>query len=138
MRDFYCDLKDMLDSELEQIVASGNDASLDDLYKLMTCVGFIDDMAYHEKKIGMLQKNGSYDGMKIMGRRYGNSYNNGSSYDNGSSYRMGRRGYNYNNGYSREDAKEDMMNELNTMMNEATSEKKKEAIKHVIEAMREI
>ena len=63
-------------------------------------------------------------------------------YDNGNSYRgNGGRGYSrrgrsmMGNGYSRDDAKEHMIQKLENLMNEAQDEKDRESIHRLIEQM---
>ena len=63
-------------------------------------------------------------------RRYGNSYD-------GNSYRGGRNGYTYGRrgrgGYSREDSKEHMIQQLHNLMNETSNETDKQSIHRLIE-----
>lgn len=73
----------------------------------------------------------------------GNSYRGGGSYRNGGSYRGGNyggrggysRNYSYRGGYSREGDKDHMMEKMHRMMDEATSEQEREAIRKVLETL---
>ena len=83
-----------------------------------------DDMMYSERR-----GRGRYAKRDSMGRYYseGSSYEGGSSYDDYSEERMGRR-------YSRDDAKDHMMNKLGEMMSSADEEQR-----HILkDAMRKI
>lgn len=123
-------LKDKLCEELEEI-ARKSELSAGDLemvHKLTDTIKNID-------KIDMLEDDGySQAGdWEARGNYSRNSYNRGSSYANrGKHYVRGhysRDGRNYSDGYSRHDAKERMLDHLDDMMQEASSEKEREAIR---------
>lgn len=67
-----------------------------------------------------------------------NSYRGGNGYRGGNSYR-GRGGYSRNNsyrgGYSREGSREDMMEKMHMMMDNAQSEQEREAIRKVLDTL---
>ena len=79
---------------------------------------------------------GRYAKRDSMGRysSEGGSYEGG-SYDDGESYARGRggRGYSRNDGYSRG---EDMVERLEDMMNDANSEKEREAIRRCLSQLK--
>lgn len=122
-------LKDKLCEELEEI-ARKSELSAGDLemvHKLTDTIKNID-------KIDMLEDDGySQAGdWEARGNYSRNSYNRGSSYANrGKHYVRGhysRDGRN-TDGYSRADAKDRMLEHLDEMMQEASSEKEREAIR---------
>ena len=126
-------LKDKLCEELEEI-ARKSELSAGDLemvHKLTDTIKNID-------KIDMLEDDGySQAGdWEARGNYSRNSYNRGSSYANrGKHYVRGhysRDGRN-TDGYSRADAKDRMMEHLDEMMQEASSEKEREAIRRCME-----
>jgi hypothetical protein len=154
-------IKEMLMNELYEYEEkakkmSGGKISAGDLetiHKLTDTVKNID-------KIEMLEEDGGYsEATDFMGegRMYGTSYNDGGgsyargrgrnarrdrmgrySRDGGSSYAMGGRetmheSGNYHGGYSRDGAKEHMIEKLEDMMEEASTDKEREAIRHCIQ-----
>lgn len=145
-------IKEMLMKELHEYEEkakkmSGGKLSAGDLetiHKLTDTVKNID-------KIEMLEDGGYPEATDFMGegRMYGTSYDNGSSYARGRRYAkrdsMGRysrdayphddnmnysRGY---HGYSRDGAKEHMVEKLEDMMEDAGSEKERQAIRQCIQ-----
>ena len=123
-------LKDKLCEELEEI-ARKSELSAGDLemvHKLTDTIKNID-------KIDMLEDSGySQAGdWEARGNYSRNSYNRGSSYANrGKHYVRGhysRDGRNYSDGYSRHDAKERMLDHLDDMMQEASTDKERDAIR---------
>ena len=125
-------IKEMLMKELREYEEkakkmSGGKLSAGDLetiHKLTDTVKNID-------KIEMLEDDGYSEATDFMGegRMYGTSYDNGSSYARGRRYAkrdsMGR--------YSRDGAKEHMVEKLEDMMEEAGSEKERQAIRQCIQ-----
>ena len=125
-------LRDKLCDELDEI-ADKKDLSAGDLemvHKLTDTIKNID-------KIGMLEEGGGYSqagDWEMDGR---GSYNRGSSYRGRKRDSMGRysREGNYSSarngrgGYSRHDAKEAMMEQMEMLMEQAGSEREREAIR---------
>lgn len=131
-------LKDTLCEELDKFAKSGEVSinSLEKIHKLTDTIKNID-------KIMMLEEDGGYSeemygNSYARGRRYakrdsmgrysrdgGYSEEGGSSYDNDMSYARGGRG---GRGYSRDEAKDHIMNKLGEMMEDA-SPKERETIK---------
>lgn len=131
------DLREMLCDELDEI-AKKQEMSAGDLeavHKLTDTIKNID-------KIGMLEDGGySQAGDWEMEGR--GNYGRGSSYANrGKHYvrghysrndgRMGNRGYGRDGDYSRAGAKENMIDHLESMMQDAGNEREREAIRRCI------
>ena len=88
-----------------------------------------DDYGYSNSGYGM-RNNGGYSQ-----KRFPIYYDNGNSYrNNGRGYTRRGRGM-MGGGYSREDAKEHMIQKLENLMNEAQDEKDRESIQRLIEQM---
>ena len=126
------DLKDKLQDELDEIARKPEMSAgdLETVHKLTDTIKNID-------KICALEEDGGYS---EAGDREGRgSYNRGSSYANrGKHYVRGhnsRDGYNNrgdysrDGGYSRHDAKEAMMEQAREMMENATTDREREAIR---------
>ena len=137
----YC-LRDMLHTELENVVnSSQGNIPLDIVDKITHSLKSVETII--AMKEGNEYKNNNY-----ANNGY-NSYSNGSnsSYGNQSyggymptSYANAGRNYNnrysnYRMGRSYGNGKEDMMNELHEMMNEAKSEQEKQAFQQFINQM---
>jgi hypothetical protein len=131
-------IKEFLMKELENIEKKGqvSMSDLDKVHKMTDTIKNID-------KIEMLEDSGySEDGHYMgEGRIYGTSYDDGSSYARGrmrakrdSMGRYSRDGR--GGGYSYKD-KDDMVEHLHEMMEEAGSTKEREAIKRCIREMEE-
>ena len=147
------DLKDLLCAELEDYAEKGKKSG-----KLSTGdIGLIDTMLHSVKnimKIDVMEDEAGYseDGRYMgEGRIYGTSYDMGSSYargrgryakrdsmgrysrDGGMMYRDGRgmRG-----GYSRDDGKHYMMEQLEEMMEKAEKPAEKEALRRCMDALK--
>lgn len=129
--DYMHELKEKLCDELEEIAKKGElgAGDLEIVHKLTDTIKNLD-------KIEMLEDGGySQAGdWEIEGR----AYNRGSSYarrkrDSMGRYsrdgRMMRGGYRDGRMYSRVDAKEDMMDQMEALMEQAGSEKEREAIR---------
>lgn len=124
---------DELDEAAERISRSDK-MTVGDLEK----VGELVDIKKNLLKIGMLEEASEYSGDGDWEAR--GSYNRGSSYagrkrdsmgrysraDRGSEYRSGRRMY------SRGDGKDEVMEHLEKAMDEATTEKEREAIRRAM------
>lgn len=134
----YC-LRDMLHTELDNVVnSSQGNIPLDIVDKITHSLKSVETII--AMKEGSEYKNNSYANNSY------NSYSNG-SYGNQSyggympaSYANAGRNYNnrYNNyrmGRSYGNGKEEMMNELHEMMNEAKSEQEKQAFQQFINQM---
>ena len=126
--DYMHELKEKLCDELEEIANKGElgAGDLEIIHKLTDTIKNLD-------KIGMLEDGYSQAGnWEIEGR----AYNRGSSYARRKRDSMGRysrdgRAMRYRDGrmYSRDEAKDDMMEQMETLMEQAGSEKEREAIR---------
>lgn len=127
------DLKEMICEELEKYASKGElyAGSLDVIHKMTDTVKNID-------KILMLEEYGeedeSHEGGSYAGRRgthyvRGHYSHDGGSYDGGS-YRGGSR---ERGRYSRDDGKEHMKKEMNRLMEQASTDKEREAYRRCIE-----
>ena len=130
--DYMHDLKEKLCDELEEIAHKPEMGAgdLEIVHKLTDTIKNID-------KIAMLEEDGGYSqagDWEIEGR----AYNRGNSYarrkrDSMGRYsrdgRMMRGGYRDGRMYSRAEAKEDMMEQMEDLMAQAGSEKEREAIR---------
>lgn len=127
--DYMHELKEKLCDELEEIANKGElgAGDLEIIHKLTDTIKNLD-------KIGMLEDGGySQAGdWEIEGR----AYNRGSSYARRKRDSMGRysrdgRAMRYRDGrmYSRDEAKDDMMEQMEALMAQAGSEKEREAIR---------
>ena len=157
------DLKDLLCAELEDYSEKGKKSGkmsmgdLESIHKLTDTVKNI-------LKINMLEEDGGYseDGHYMgEGRIYGTSYESGYSERGGSSYARGRGRYakrdsmgrnsrdggmSYDDdmsyarggrrGYSRDDGKAYMMEQLEDMMEEAEKPAEKEALRRCMDALK--
>lgn len=142
------DLKEMLCKELEEIAEKGELSAgmLETVHKLTDTIKNID-------KIEALEDEGGYsEATDFMGegRMYGTSYarrkrdsmgrysresgyGRDGGYRNDGSYRGGSNSY--RGGYSRGDAKEHMVRQLEEMMKMAESEEERKAIKQCIQKL---
>ena len=129
------EIKEMLMREVEEMSRKGelDYMSLDTLHKLTDTIKNID-------KIMMLERGGySRDGgTSRAGNSNGNSYSDNSygaedSYNSGESYRRRRdaRGR-----YSREDGRDQMVNQLEGLMGQAGTDHEREAIRRCMEQLR--
>lgn len=75
-------------------------------------------------------RNAKRDSMGRYSRDGGGSYRDGSSYDDGMSYERGGRG-----GYSRDSAKEHMVEKIEDMMEETDDPKTKRALERCVQAI---
>ena len=153
------DLKDLLCAELEDYAEKGKKANkmsagdLEAIHKLTDTVKNI-------LKIDMLEEEGGYseDGHYMgEGRIYGTSYDDGMHREGGYSYARGRRyarrdsmgrysrdygmsyvrdGRGMRGGYSRDDGKHYMMEQLEEMMEEAEKPAEKEALRRCMDALK--
>ena len=143
------DLKDLLCAELEDYAEKGKKSGkmsmgdLDSIHKLTDTVKNI-------LKIDMLEDESGYseDGAYMgEGRIYGTSYD---GYDRGTSYarvrgryakrdsmgRYSRDGRGMRDGYSRDDGKAYMMEQLEDMMEDAEKPAEKEALRRCMDALK--
>lgn len=138
-------LKDMIYSELDEISHAGklDKASvcligeLVDILKDMGSVEMFEENIYVEDN-GMYhtpEERGGYSNRMPRSGRYDGGY--GYSYDNGyNGYsRGGNSRYYRNNGYSRTDSKEHMVEKLEQLMMEATDQHDKDSIRQLIDQM---
>lgn len=147
------DLKDLLCAELEDYAEKGKKSgkmSMGDLESIHKLTDTIKNIL----KINMLEEDGGYseDGHYMgEGRIYGTSYESGYSERGGSSYARGRGRYAkrdsmgrysrdggmpYRGGYSRDDGKEYMMEQLEEMMEQAQKPAEKEALRRCMDALK--
>ena len=155
--DYMHDLKDLLCAELEDYAEKGKKSGkmsmgdLESIHKLTDTVKNI-------LKIDMLEEEGGYseDGHYMgEGRIYGTSYEGGYSERGGPSYARGRGRYakrdsmgrysrdggmmyrgGMRGGYSRDDGKHYMMEQLEEMMEEAEKPAEKEALRRCMDALK--
>ena len=137
--EYMHELKEKLCDELEEIARKGElgAGDLEIIHKLTDTIKNLD-------KIGMLEDGYSQAGdWEIEGR----AYNRGSSYANrGKHYVRGhysRDGYSMEGrgnrgGYSRHDAKEAMMEQMEMLMEQAGSEREREAIRRCISQLDQV
>ena len=150
------ELKEMLCKELEEIANKGEltAGSLETVHKLTDSIKNIDKIEmYEEYSEDDYSEDGEWMG---EGKIYGTSYEGGSSYarggrgrgrnakrdsmgryssreNRGSSYARGGRGG--RGGYSRDDAKDYMMEQLEEMMEQAEKPQEKEALRRCMQAI---
>lgn len=123
---FY-DLKDMLCMEVDEIAKKQEMSAgdLDAVHKLTDTIKNID-------KILMLEEDGGYSRGGDWEADMRGSYNRGASYRHRDSMgRYARNGDDYNRrrGYSRYEAREEMMDQLEELMSTAQSDKERDAIR---------
>ena len=134
----YDDLKDLVETEIEKIVKKDDldEKCLDYLDKLVDIAKDVDTI-YAMREYGEYPDEGGYSGRMyphygMNGNSYQGRDNRGrymrNSYDNGMSYRNSYRG----GGYSREG---DTMSRLQSMMDEAQTEREREAIRRAMDSM---
>lgn len=125
------DLKDLLCAELEDYAEKGKKSGkmsmgdLESIHKLTDTIKNLD-------KIEMLEEDGGYSQAGDWEMEGRGSYNRGSSYRGRKRDSMGRysREGNYSRRmYSRGDAKEYMMEQMEALMDQAGSEREREAIR---------
>ena len=150
--DYMMDLKDLLCAELEDYAEKGKKSGkmsmgdLESIHKLTDTVKNI-------LKIDMLEEESGYseDGHYMgEGRIYGTSYDGGSSYARGRRYAkrdsmgrysrdggmMYRDGSGMRGGYSRDDAKSYMIEQIEEMMETAEKPAEKEALRRCMDALK--
>ena len=150
------DLKDLLCAELEDYAEKGKKSGKMSMGDLET-VHKLTDTVKNILKIDMLEEETGYseDGHYMgEGRIYGTSYDDGMHREGGYSYARGRRyakrdsmgrysrdgGMSYRGGmrggYSRDDGKHYMMEQLEEMMEEAEKPAEKEALRRCMDALK--
>ena len=132
--EYMHELKEKLCDELEEIANKGElgAGDLEIIHKLTDTIKNLD-------KIGMLEDGYSQAGdLEIEGR----AYNRGSSYARRKRDSMGRysrdgRAMRYRDDrmYSRDEAKDDMMEQMEALMEQAGSEKERSAIRRLMSQM---
>lgn len=128
------DLKDMLCKELEELAMKGelSAGDLETIHKLTASIKNIDKIEMFKDVEGYSGNRGYDDGNSYANR--GKHYVRGHySRDDGRSYDM-RRDFRY----SRDDGKHHMIERLEEMMDQADSEKEREAIRHCISKLENI
>lgn len=124
------ELKEMLCDELEQLMQRGSNINIDLVDKLTHSLKSVETIiAMHE---GGYSTHVMYDDSNDYNSYRGNSYGN----QRYNSY--GRNGVRMNRrftGYSRDNGKEDMIESLHNMLNEASTDKEKNAIHQCIEKL---
>lgn len=133
--EYMYELKEKLCDELEEIARKPEMSAgdLETVHKLTDTIKNID-------KIGMLEENGEYSQAGDWEMEGRGSYNRGNSYANrGKHYVRGhysREGYNRDGRtYSRGDAKEHMMMELEEAMNAASNDREREVIRRCMDQL---
>ena len=124
------DLKDLLCAELEDYAEKGKKSGKMSMGDLET-VHKLTDTVKNIMKIDVLKEEAGYseDGHYMgEGRIYGTSYDDGMSYARGG---RGMRG-----GYSSDDGKHYMMEQLEEMMEEAEKPAEKEALRRCMDALK--
>ena len=141
------DLKDLLCAELEDFAEKGKKSGKMSMGDLET-VHKLTDTVKNIMKIDVLKEEAGYseDGTYMgEGCIYGTSYDMGSSYARGRGRyakrdSMGRYsrdgGMSYRGGYSRDDGKHYMMEQLEEMMEEAEKPAEKEALRRCMDALK--
>ena len=153
------DLKDLLCAELEDFAEKGKKSGKMSMGDLET-VHKLTDTVKNIMKIDVLKEEAGYseDGHYMgEGRIYGTSYESGYSERGGSSYARGRGRYarrdsmgrysrdggmmyrdgrGMRGGYSRDDGKHYMMEQLEEMMEEAEKPAEKEALRRCMDALK--
>ena len=142
-------LKSMLEQQVDQITAKG-DINPQDLEMLDKAVDIIKDIETicAMRKAKEQEMNGGYSQRNIYamdngGMSYGwyepprrNYYTNGGTHTDGMSFRQNRDSmgrYSSRRGYSRDEAKDRMMNTLEDMLSDATTERERNAIMSCME-----
>lgn len=144
------ELKELLTKELEILAMEDKISlsSLEKIHKLTDTIKNLDKISALEDDEGYSQRGGysrnSYDG----GSYEGGSYEGGSSYarrrrDSMGRYsreysganRSGNRGGGSRGGYSRAEGKEEMIEKIEEMMEEATNEKERQALQRCMSAL---
>lgn len=128
----YEDVLDLVEEEIDKIVKKGE---LDD-----KCLEYLDKLVDISKDVETITAMRGESGNGGYSSRGGYSYEGGGGRSNGNSYRgrnsMGRyssrNSYDYRNGYSGD---ENMRMRLEQMMDEAPSDREREAIRRAIEQM---
>ena len=151
------DLKDLLCAELEDYAEKGKKSGKMSMGDLET-IHKMTDTVKNILKIDMLEEESGYseDGHYMgEGRIYGTSYESGYSERGGSSYARGRGRYakrdsmgrysrdggmsyrgGMRGGYSRDDAKSYMIEQIEEMMEEAEKPAEKEALRRCMDALK--
>lgn len=126
------DLREMMCDELDEIVKkdSLDNTQLEQVYKLVDIIKDIDEINMN----GMSESGYSQTGMMPIWNT-GNSYRNGyanNGYANRNRDSMGRYS---RTGYSREGDNDHMIQKLERMMDEAPTEREREAIRRCLDSM---
>ncbi|MDE6133629.1 MAG: hypothetical protein K2G04_09715 [Oscillospiraceae bacterium] len=122
--------KEMLCDEIEKVIGDGNlnRERLELLHKLTDTLKNLFKIEMYENESGY-----SHDGRGHLDRRYAHDSSYGdSSYDSGYS---GRRRHHVRGHYSYDDGREEMIGKLDTLMNDAPTEKDREAIRRCMNLM---
>lgn len=135
----YDEFRDLIRRCLQDAVEMGNIemGQIDAYDKLIDMDKDLQEIVMNER-IGEYYED-EYSRNSYGGGSYrGNSYRGGGSYRTGGSYRGGNGGYSRNNsyrGYSREGGREEMMEKMHMMMDNASTEQEREAIRKVLETL---
>ena len=146
--EYMYELKDKLCKELDEIARKGElgAGDLEIIHKLTDTIKNIDKIDMLEDESGY-SEDGAYMG---EGRIYGTSYDDGMRRGAGYSYARGRGRYakrdsmgrysrdvrGMRDGYSRDDGKAYMMEQLEEMMEEAEKPAEKEALRRCMDALK--
>lgn len=129
-------LKDMLCKELSKITQQ-SDFTTSTLETSFKIVDMLKDIEEINEKEGhqSYDKDGSY-GYWGVGNGWRMPHNDNYSYGNNMGMNRGGNSYGYDNGYSRMSSSDRMMNELQIMMDEATSSRDKGIIQRAIDELK--
>ena len=131
----YDDTKDLLMKEISEIVKKGS-LSQQDLDTLYSAIDIIKDIYEIKEKESEMYENGYSS--RWNGMPYDDRYYNIHSYRGGNGYSMNSYPMNYqdNGRYSRNDSKDRMVDNLYTMMNEASTDAERTAIQDCINRLK--
>lgn len=131
------ELKEMLCKELEEFSRKGKMSAgdLETIHKLTDTIKNIDKIEMLEdggysQRGGDWEARGNYNRSMIPDMRGGNTYRNRKRDSRGRYSRGGEGG-----GYSYEDGKHEMIAELEDMMDDATNDKEREAIRRCLDTI---
>ena len=134
-------LREMLCAELDEITRKGEltAGSLETVDKLTHSIKSIDTIVAMEE--GGYSEDGGYEGASYARGRGRNARRDSmgrySSADYSRENRGGRRGYSRNGGYSMDDSKDEMIEKLHEMLDDAPNEKIRNAIHRLINQLDE-
>lgn len=134
----YGKLKDMLCRELEEFARKeGIDPyDLETIHKLTDTIKNLDKIEMLEED-GYSHRGGMRRGEPRMYSRDDGGYSYEDSFGDNDGYSQARRGQHYVRGhYSRDDGRDRMVNQLESLMHQAGNERDREAIRRLMEQMK--